>query len=96
MKTWNNKCSNKTECDIGISLKVTNQTNPSIKKTGTQTVARVGSYWILIIHYFPKCKYLVHFVYYNMVLKRTNPLSHTVDKYKKKKEKKRRKKKQLK
>ena len=29
--TWNNKCSNKAECDNRISLKVTNQTHPSIK-----------------------------------------------------------------
>jgi hypothetical protein len=35
MKTWNNKCSNKAECDNGIPLKVTNKTDPSIKKTGT-------------------------------------------------------------
>ena len=42
----------------------------------------------LIIHYFTKCKYfLVHFVYYNMVLKMIYSLSHTVVK-KKKKEKK--------
>ena len=34
MKTWKNKCSNKAECDNGISLKVTNQTDPSIKKLG--------------------------------------------------------------
>ena len=26
------KCSNKAECNNGISLKVTNQTDPSIKK----------------------------------------------------------------
>ena len=32
MKTWNNKCSNKEECDNGIPLKVTNQTDPSVKK----------------------------------------------------------------
>jgi hypothetical protein len=31
MKTRNNKCSNKAECDNGIPLKVTNQTDPSIK-----------------------------------------------------------------
>ena len=42
----NNKCSNKAEYNNGISLKVTNQTDPSIKKTGTQTVARIVSYWI--------------------------------------------------
>ena len=35
MKTWNNKCSNKAECDNGIPLKITNQTDPSIKKDGT-------------------------------------------------------------
>ena len=46
MKTWNNKCSNKAECDNGIPLKITNQTDPSIKKNGTWTVARVVSYWI--------------------------------------------------
>jgi hypothetical protein len=34
MKTLNNKCSNKAECDNEILLKVTNQTDPSIK-TGT-------------------------------------------------------------
>ena len=32
MKTWNKKCSNKAECNNGIPLKVTNQTDPSIKK----------------------------------------------------------------
>jgi hypothetical protein len=31
----NNKCSNKAACDNGISLKVTNQTDPSITTTGT-------------------------------------------------------------
>jgi hypothetical protein len=31
---WNNKCSNKAECDNGTSLKVTNQTDPSMKKLG--------------------------------------------------------------
>jgi len=46
MKTWNNKCSNKAEWDNEILLKVTNQTDPSIKKTGTWTVARACSYWI--------------------------------------------------
>ena len=30
MNTWNNKCSNKAECDNGISLIVTNQTDPRI------------------------------------------------------------------
>jgi len=45
--TWNNKCSNKAECDNGILLKVTNQTDPSIKKLGHyKTVARVCSHWI--------------------------------------------------
>ena len=33
MKTWNNKYSNKAECDNGIPLKVANQTDPSMKKT---------------------------------------------------------------
>jgi hypothetical protein len=37
---------NKAECDNGIPLKITNQTDPSIKKNGTWTVARVVSYWI--------------------------------------------------
>ena len=32
MKTWNKKCSNKAECNNGIPLNVTNQTDPSIKK----------------------------------------------------------------
>jgi hypothetical protein len=32
MKTWNKKCSNKAECNNGTPLKVTNQTDPSIKK----------------------------------------------------------------
>ena len=34
MKTWNNKCSNKTEYDNEIPLKVINQTDPSIRKLG--------------------------------------------------------------
>ena len=36
MKTWNNKCNNKEECDNGILLKVTNQTDPSINIWDTQ------------------------------------------------------------
>jgi hypothetical protein len=32
MRTWNKKCSNKAECNNGIPLKVTNQTDSSIKK----------------------------------------------------------------
>ena len=35
MKIWNNKSSNKAECNNGILLKVTNQRDPSIKKTVT-------------------------------------------------------------
>jgi hypothetical protein len=30
----NSVCSNKAECDNGISLKETNQTDPSMKKLG--------------------------------------------------------------
>ena len=30
MKTGNNKCSNNAECDKGILLNVTNQTDPSL------------------------------------------------------------------
>ena len=43
MKTWNKKCSNKAECNNGIPLKVTNQTDPSIKKRklGHRPIARV-------------------------------------------------------
>jgi hypothetical protein len=51
----NNKCSNKAECDNGISLKVTNQTDPSIKRLGHSqyhVLLAIG----LIIHYFAKCK----------------------------------------
>ena len=33
MKTKNNKCSNKAECDYRQPLKSTNQTDPSMKKT---------------------------------------------------------------
>ena len=40
------KCSNKAEWENVILLKVTNQTDPSIKKLGHKTVARVCSYWI--------------------------------------------------
>ena len=32
MKTWNNKCINKAECNNEILLKATNQTDPRIKK----------------------------------------------------------------
>jgi hypothetical protein len=32
MKTWNNKCSNKTECDNGKLLNVTQRTITDIKK----------------------------------------------------------------
>ena len=39
MKTRNNKCSNKAECNNGIPLKKTNQTDPSIKKKKSGTVA---------------------------------------------------------
>jgi hypothetical protein len=40
------KCSNKAECNNGIPLKVTNQTDPSIKKKENWDIARVVSYWI--------------------------------------------------
>jgi hypothetical protein len=33
--TWNNTCSDKTERDNGIPLRVTYQADPSINKTGT-------------------------------------------------------------
>ena len=83
------KCSNKAECDNGIPLKVTNQTDPSKKKPGTCTVARVVSYWINNILFRQMKVLLVHFVYYNMVLKMIYSLSHIV--VNKKKEMKRKK-----
>ena len=68
-----------------------NQSNrPEYKKTktGTQTVARVVSYWINNTLFRQMQVLLVHFVYYNMVLKMSYPLSHTVVNKQKKKRKK--------
>jgi hypothetical protein len=60
MKTWNKKCSNKAECNNGIPLKVTNQTDPGIKK---RKLGHRQWHVLLviglkkIIHYFSECKY---------------------------------------
>ena len=41
MKTRKNKCSNKAECDNGIPLKVTNQTDPSIKNWDIDMISAI-------------------------------------------------------
>ena len=90
MKTWNKKCSNKAECNNGIPLNVTNQTDPSIKKENwdIDLYHVLLSYWIDNTLFLQMQVLLVHFVYYNMVLKMSYPLSHTVVNKKKKIERK--------